>query len=153
MERPLCKLCNHRHYAQEPHIWESKDFKAFVPEPGAVEAEKPKKKRGRPPKTPILVVESAPVAQGIEHRSSKPGVGGSNPPGGTTSQTPVAQPVERRPLESEVEGSNPSGRATDVSSTRKNGENPPISEQNTPEVDNVSTSATPRSIQQMRSRT
>src|SRR3990167_9903425 len=98
MERPLCNLCSHRHYAQEPHIWESKDFKVFVPEPGAVEAERPKKKRGRPAK------ESAPVAQGIEHRPSKPGVGGSSPPGGTTSQTPVAQPVERRPLESEVEG-------------------------------------------------
>jgi len=43
MERPLCKLCQHRHYSSEPHVWASRDFKIAVPIEGGVEKPPPKK--------------------------------------------------------------------------------------------------------------
>lgn len=31
MERPFCKLCRHKHYSTEPHVWASKDFTVLAP--------------------------------------------------------------------------------------------------------------------------
>ncbi len=39
MDKPLCRLCNHRHYAQEAHIWASRDFAVFIDEVAPVSKE------------------------------------------------------------------------------------------------------------------
>ena len=119
MERPHCRICNARHYSQEPHVWASKDFVVLAAPAAPVESsavvaqgkERPPSKRGVRGSNPRGGSTIGPVAQLGEHPPCKRDVAGSIPAGSTT--TPVAQPVERRPLETDVEGPNPSGRAVE----------------------------------------